>query len=80
MEKYNLIDALLLNGASLGIILFFLRRWFNRIDETMKTIVGRDRCDERRAVLKESMDKFCATNKQEHRDIWDHINALTVKK
>ena len=77
MEKYSLVDALLLNGASLGIILFFIRRWFIKIDETMKTIVGKDLCKERRDEIRDDLRKFCDKNKQEHQDLWRHKHAST---
>lgn len=77
MEKYNLVDALLLNGASLGILLFFVRRWFLKIDETMKTIVGRDLCAERRDEIRADLHRLCEKNAKEHADLWKHKHATT---
>lgn len=77
MEKYNLLDAILLNGASLGAVLFFVRRWFNRIDESLKVIVGKDLCKERRDEIKDDLKKYCEKNAKEHADLWKHKHATT---
>jgi hypothetical protein len=76
MENFNIVDAIL-NLSSLGIILYFVRRWSRQIDETMKNVVGKELCAERRVKLENDMDPLCQSNKRDHEKLWKHRHATS---
>ena len=76
MENFNIVDAIL-NLSSLGVILFFVRRWSRQIDETMKNVVGKDLCVERRHGIEADMNHLCESNKRDHEKLWKHKHAVS---